>query len=184
MAGSRGYGKAKDHLRRDFQRRCAYCLLHEEKAGGDEHFEIDHFQPKTKGGLINDYRNLYWSCRGCNRVKSSWWPTPQQMSLDERFADPCAEQDYGVHFEELSSGYLRELTVCGKTHLLHLRLNRPNRLRLRIQRLTLWNRLNDVENRLARGNISADLHAFLSNMIEELKAEMSVEIPVFSPTVA
>lgn len=36
MTGRDGYRKAEPHLRRDFDYRCAYCMVHEQQVGGTE----------------------------------------------------------------------------------------------------------------------------------------------------
>jgi hypothetical protein len=58
MTGRDGYRNAREHLRRDFDHRCAYCMMHEEQAGGPDAFWIDHFHPRSKGGRVNHYANL------------------------------------------------------------------------------------------------------------------------------
>ena len=124
MRGAKGYLKAREYLRRDFNNRCAYCMTHEYEAGGPESFCINHFQPRSKGGEINHYDNLYWACRICNHIKRDHWPTPEERQRGFRFADPCQEQDYGVHFVENMQGELISLTSCGEYHIGQLRLNR------------------------------------------------------------
>jgi 5-methylcytosine-specific restriction endonuclease McrA len=107
MVGDRGYRKATDHLRRDFAFRCGYCMIHEDTSGGREHFEIGHFQPRSRGGEVNNYDNLYWACRGCNNLKGDQWPSVIQFAAGYRYADPCTETDYGHHFVEEPTGELR-----------------------------------------------------------------------------
>src|SRR5579862_4983970 len=143
MSGSDGYLKSREHLRRDFVYRCAYCRIHESRAGGAEQFWIDHFQPRSRGGAVNDYANLYWACMGCNRFKSDQWPSPAELARGYRFADPCREQDYGHHFKEDENGVLIALTACGSYHIERLRLNRPARLQARRDRLTMQRALQD-----------------------------------------
>lgn len=137
MRGRRGYLHAREHLRRDFANRCAYCLIHETQMGGSEGYWIDHFQPVSRGGALNDYANLYWSCIGCNHIKSDTWPESSLIAQGYRFADPCREQDYGVHFIEDENGKLVALTPCGEYHILYLRLNRDSRVKLRRDRAAL-----------------------------------------------
>ena len=79
MTGRRGYLKAREYLRRDFENRCAYCMIHETQGGGAEAFWIDHFKPRSKGGYVNDYNNLYWACM----------PSPPERRKGYRFADLC-----------------------------------------------------------------------------------------------
>ena len=100
MRGRDGYLKAREHLRRDFDYRCAYCMIHEQQVGGIEGFSIDPFRPRSKSGCVNDYANLYWVCMGCNRSKGDTWPTSSEHRWGLRFADPCNEPGYGIHFVE------------------------------------------------------------------------------------
>ena len=134
MIGRDGYRKAREHLRRDFAYRCGYCMLHERHGGDAGAFCIDHFQPRSKGGRVNDYANLYWACIPCNRYKGDLWPTPSERRVGRRFADPCQEQDYGIHFFENGQGMLIPQTPCGEYHAQLLRLNRPLLVKRRLER--------------------------------------------------
>lgn len=134
MTGRTGYRACKEHLRRDFENRCAYCCIHEDEAGGDEHFWIDHLKPVSKHGPVNEYDNLYWACMGCNRHKGASWPDATMSALGYRFVDPCIEQDYGAHFYEDVDGTLHPLTRPGTYHLDKLNLNRRSRKKRRRER--------------------------------------------------
>lgn len=144
LSGVNGYRKAKEHLRRDFDRRCAYCLIPESSGGGPEHFWIDHFRPLASGGPRNDYRNLYWACIGCNHIKADRWPSAAELSNGYRFADPCKEQDYGFHFEDDGSGILIPKTPCGEYHIARLLLNRQSRVQDRIRRKQLREKIEEA----------------------------------------
>jgi len=56
----------REYLLEKFQRTCVYC--------GSENvrLEIDHVQPRSKGGTMNP-NNLVLACHGCNRAK---WSQP------------------------------------------------------------------------------------------------------------
>ncbi len=189
MTGRRGYLKAREHLRRDFEERCAYCMIHETRGGGIESFWIDHFKPRSKGGRVNDYNNLYWACMSCNHIKGAVWPTSPERRKGYRFVDPCREQDYGVHFVENEDGNLIPQTPCGEYHVLKLRLNRSTRLALRRERnefaahlaeaLVLIERL---EKRTATVSCpeSADERVVIAHIqreIELMQSELAVAIP-------
>jgi len=62
------YEDHREDLRSDFVFSCAYCSTTEIEARGFG-FEIDHYQPQLHGGK-DDYVNLYWSCRNCNKKKT------------------------------------------------------------------------------------------------------------------
>jgi len=127
MAGPRGYERAKDGLRADFTYRCAYCGVREEDNGG-ENFEIDHFCPVSRGGAVNDYANLYWSCSGCNAFKSNKWPNEEMELIGVRLLDPCREWEFPQHLLEDESGILQGRTKAGRYHIDCLRLNRRSRV--------------------------------------------------------
>jgi hypothetical protein len=189
LTGRDGYLKAREHLRRDFENRCAYCMIHEQQMGGDEAFWIDHFYPRSKGGRTNDYANLYWTCMGCNRIKRDAWPTVAERRRGLRFADPCKEQDYGVHFVENEDAELMPLSPCGQYHVQMLRLNRPHRVARRRER-------NEVAAHLAEAlslieHLEQDvptlqereLIGYLRREIERLSSELAIAIPLIPPSV-
>lgn len=144
MTGEKGYELAREYLRKDFSNRCSYCMIHE-KSHSDRRkgFEIDHFKPLSENGDRNVYENLYLSCSWCNRWKSSHWPKSHETKAGMRFADPCGEHDYGVHFVENADGHLDHKTPCGEYHVRVIRLNRNTRKKLRIKRNRLILELQD-----------------------------------------
>ena len=136
MSGTRGYEKAREHLRLDFAQRCAYCGVHESHHGV-ENFEIDHFMPVSRGGGISDYVNLYWACAGCNSFKSNKWPSDILVQRGIRFIDPCDETEFPTHFAEDDGGVLIANTTAGGYHVDSIRLNRRARVHLRQSRTQL-----------------------------------------------
>ena len=44
--------------RQRFDRRCGYCGVHETETGSE--LEIDHFQPRSKGGEDDPDNLVYW----------------------------------------------------------------------------------------------------------------------------
>jgi uncharacterized protein (TIGR02646 family) len=184
MTGSRGYLRAREHLRRDFENRCAYCMIHERQADHEEGFWIDHFQPKSKGGRANQYANLYWACIACNRTKGDSWPSADQRARGFRFADPCREQDYGLHFVEDDSGYLVAQTPCGEYHIWKLRLNRESRVKRRRERSERAAKLEEalvlvrsLGNRALEPLERQALDQIIS-LLRELEAELQFAIPI------
>lgn len=158
MTGHRGYSKAKPFLRKDFEERCAYCMMGEAvHPDGDDGFEIDHFWPTSRKGDRNSYDNLFWSCAWCNRWKSNRWPTDKDVILDRRFVNPCNEQDYGDHFTELPDGTLKSSSTPGEYHIKHLRLNRDKRVALRKERDFLIAKSEEVAALLR--DVSSEPHA-------------------------
>ncbi len=192
MRGRTGYRNAEPHLRKDFGFRCAYCGIHEQAKGGPQAFCIDHFKPQSRGGPVNDYTNLYWVCIPCNMIKHNKWPTSEQFRRGYRFADPCSEQDVGVHFIESDEGLLQPLTPCGEYHIATLRLNRSWLQQHRYDRSQKWKRLNEayqLQDELKRviearptdevTRTIQRLLSFLSQEIEVLRNELSVAIPMW-----
>ena len=190
MRGRAGYRNAEPYLRRDFDYRCAYCCVHEQQMGGSQAFCIDHFKPRSRGGLVNDYTNLYWACIPCNMIKHDKWPTREQLRQGYRFADPCSEQDGGVHFVESDEGLLQPITPCGEYHVSMLRLNRPWLQKLRRERGHKQSRLNEAHQLRkeleqavkarpadATTEIRHRLLSFLHQEIEALQSELAVTIP-------
>src|SRR4029079_7155041 len=71
---------------------------------------------------------------GCNRIKGDAWPTLSERRRGRRFADPCKEQDYAVHFIENEDAELVPQSPCGELHVQMLRLNRRHRVARRRER--------------------------------------------------
>jgi hypothetical protein len=133
--------KRKDHtayrpqVREDFAQCCAYCLLPEVVARGQENFELDHFHPRAKRGIfkgdINDFYNLYYSCHVCNQNKGAHWPTEDELAAGRRFIDLCREE-FDAHFEPESDGQWRPLTIAAQYAAERLRLNGSDLVQIRV----------------------------------------------------
>lgn len=109
----------KPDLREDFYKHCGYC-------GSYDHFshtwfEVDHFVPKslfTISGKIGlcQYDNLVYSCKFCNNIKLSKWPSNDETIPninDMGFVDPCSN-DFDNQIYRTASGSIRWLTPLGK----------------------------------------------------------------------
>jgi len=121
--------------------------------GGPDHFEIDHHRPSSKFfALINDYSNLYYSCRGCNKkgAKGENWPSDDLYNAGFRFFDPIVENAYQIHMRETQSGRLVQKTNVGVYSIEILRLNRDGLLKLRRSRRTMRGMLRRELTRLLR----------------------------------
>ena len=126
-----GYRSFRPFVRADFSSQCAYCLMSEPFAGGEENFELDHFRPKKRfPDLWNDFYNLYYSCHPCNFTKLDHWPADELQSRGVMLVDLCKDE-FATHFSAEPSGELIGLTESGKYTIHLLRLNRRHLVRLR-----------------------------------------------------
>jgi len=113
------WSEHKTDLREDFNKHCGYCGSYD----GFSHtwFEVDHFVPKSqfkKTGKIGlcQYDNLVYSCKFCNNVKLSKWPSNDETIPhinNKGFVDPC-EADFDSHLYRTNDGSIRWLTDLGK----------------------------------------------------------------------
>ncbi len=107
------YQLYRDELKEDFQDICGYCGKPVVISRRD--FEIDHFIPHdTAPELENEYNNLVWSCKTCNRKKWSHWPTHDKHRHHDGqkgFVDPATDE-YNMHMERIETGQ-----IIGKTRV-------------------------------------------------------------------
>lgn len=113
------WSEHKLDLRVDFHKHCAYCGSYD----GFSHtwFEVDHFVPKSlfiKIGNIGlcQYDNLVYSCKFCNNVKLSKWPSNDESIPNvnnKGFVCPCSD-DYDSHLYRTNNGSIRWKTDLGK----------------------------------------------------------------------
>jgi hypothetical protein len=128
------YRQYKPLVREDFCECCAYCLLNEFLAGGEDNFELDHFHPRSKPTEIddvNDFYNLYYSCHVCNHYKAHFWPDDGLQKKGYRFVDPCRDE-FSTHFRAEDTGRWAPLTPAGEYSEARLRLNRTHLVEVRM----------------------------------------------------
>lgn len=172
------YEAYRPSLRRDFQYRCAYCLRHEFFFGGGEAGEIDHHRPRHSfPDLIAEYRNLYWSCRKCNAIKSSKWPSVGQTERGLRFLDPCAE-DHDDHWAVQANGTLEPLTPIGEYTLVQIRLNRTELTQFRRFLRQAKERVQAIRAALMEAGLSPDVR--LGLLAEMSAMDVLAHPPVFT----
>jgi len=129
--GQSTYAGYRTYVREDFRRSCAYCVLAEIYAGGEENFELDHFRPQSIFPEdAKSYFNLYYSCHVCNRIKHHKWPSPLLLRKGIGFVDLCS-QDFETQFRESPDGTWQGLTLSAEYTIDALRLNRPHLVELR-----------------------------------------------------
>jgi hypothetical protein len=125
------YRSFRRFVREDFRETCAYCLLEELLAGGEENFELDHFRPQVLfPDRVNDYYNLYYACHPCNRIKHGKWPSPELEQRGIGLLDLCAD-NFDMHFQELLEGTWAGRTLSAQYTIDALRLNRPHLVEVR-----------------------------------------------------
>ncbi len=109
------YHSYRSYLEKDFHYLCGYCGQHSKIIRHP--FEIDHFVPKVIDiNRKNDYNNLVFSCKTCNRNKWDIWPTnDKNMHHNEKegFIDPASEE-YDNHLKRQDDGSIIGLTDVGK----------------------------------------------------------------------
>lgn len=133
-------------LRRDFNDRCAYSMQHMDHAGGLKCMEVDHFDPRQKHDIIQDYENLLLASRHCNGNKGTFWPSEEQQKNGIRLINPCLEQDYGLHiFEDPDTSELVGATPTGDFHVSKLDLNANHLVRERRRRARILRAIANVK---------------------------------------
>jgi hypothetical protein len=133
------YPRYRLEIAEDCLHRCVYCDGHDHEVGGASVMELDHFRPSGRPefkALLNDPRNLVYSCRSCNGLKSEFWPasgTVQTFVGDDGFIDPfnldrlqyfAIRANGRIHAKKPPASYMIEL----------LGLDRPFMRRLRERR--------------------------------------------------
>lgn len=102
------YQNYRPFIREDFHECCAFCLMHELFANGEDNFELDHFKPQAHfRELIREYTNIYYTCHVCNRIKWSHWPALELQLQGFRYVDTCKEV-FSDHFVD-EAGYWKPI---------------------------------------------------------------------------
>ena len=109
------YHAYREPLKADFHACCGYC--DDPERFSDVPYQIDHFVPKAVMKTIaeNDYDNLVFACRRCNRAKWNKWPSrDENVSHDGvmGFVDPC-NPEYDRQFERNDRGEIIPTTLLG-----------------------------------------------------------------------
>jgi HNH endonuclease len=105
------------------QRRCEYCLVHENSAGFSH--QIDHIISRKHGGS-SGLNNLAYACVLCNRHKGSDIASVDGSGRTIRFFDPRRDT-WDEHFE-LDGPVVEPLTPIGEVTARVLRLNAAERV--------------------------------------------------------
>lgn len=178
----RNYTRYRALLRRDFQYRCAYCLMHEYFLGGEAGCCIDHRRPvngpNASPELLAVYSNLYWCCRECNENKGDTWPSAEQIAKGIGFLDPCEpEGDHSLHWQTLPNGDLAPLTLTGEYTIEQLKLWRPHLRHHRARIFQLQTNVRELEQLLNTRDLTATERSLVERRLEEILQWL--EPPVF-----
>jgi len=131
-------------LRRDFKDRCAYSMQHALRLGGLKCLEVEHFDPRLKKKLFQDYGNLLLASRHCNGAKREVWPKRRDQDAGLRFLNPCVEADYGVQiFEDPDTHEIYGTTPAARWHIRMLDLNAKHLIFERMERTRRLARIKD-----------------------------------------
>lgn len=118
------YHSYRPYLEDDFYGLCGYCGKHSKIIRHP--FEIDHFVPKTvDSSRINEYNNLVFSCKICNRAKWDKWPTKDKYLAHngkQGFIDPATDE-YDKHLKRDGQGNIVALTEIGKYMIKELKFD-------------------------------------------------------------
>ena len=171
----------KPYLRSLFRCRCAYCLMPDDRLGGEDGMTVDHFKSqKWYPQLIMEWSNLYYACPVCNSHYKKDHPKPEEEAEGKRFVDPCHE-DPDEHFRLVYDPDTGErcrvlpLSPHAVYTVFRLKLNRRKPLRdfwksLDHEESRLSARVNEVRERLKDCLQLIDIHG-PSEELERLRAD-------------
>ena len=166
--------KALPELMRDFGERCAYSMQHQSRAGA---LEVDHFDPRKKKDLIQQYDNLFPASRHCNSKKSDNWPNKVELTAGCRFLNPCKEMDYGEQIlEDPETWRLVGATPAAIWHIRICGLNADHLVNERAKRAKYAQQLLVTPIRVRRG------FADVGELIASLRDEVDTMIPQIPPS--
>ena len=154
----RNYRTYKKHLRKEFYRKCIYCLL-PDVLKGKKTFHVEHYLPREHfKSLENEYSNLYYCCPDCNRNKWDFYPKAVEIAASRFVPNPCDN----IMFKHLqySGAKVVHKSHAGEFTVDLLLLNDPDAVKYReavilirdsLQRClpTYQQTFKDVENKLA-----------------------------------
>lgn len=149
----------KPHLRPLFRSRCAYCLVPDDRLGGEGGMTVDHFKPQRRYPALRlSWPNLYYACSICNSHYKKDYPTPEEEAEGKRFVDPC-EEDPDEHFRLVRDRVtgdrcrVHPLSPAAEYAVFRLKLNGRKSLRdfwrcLHHEELRLLGKQNEIRQRL------------------------------------
>jgi hypothetical protein len=148
-------------------------MQHYERAGK---LEVDHFDPRRKKDLRQEYDNLFPASRHCNAKKSDHWPNQLEIAAGCRFLNPCEEMDYGEQiFENPQTHQVFGTTPAARWHIRICGLNADQLVSERAKRATYWDLM---ENNHIR--IKKIAREFIP-LVESFRSEVEKMIPRIPP---
>jgi len=165
----RHWRDAFPELLRDFGGRCPYSMQHQERAGP---LEVDHFDPRKKKALIQDYNNLFPASRHCNGKKADHWPKEAEAAAGCRFLNPCEEVDYGEQIlEDRVSHRVVGMNPAAQWHIRMCGLNAEHLVAERAKRAEYWGQLK-TKAVCVKGSLDE-----AAELIESFRKEVELMIP-------
>ncbi len=165
------YRDVLPELIRDFAARCAYSMQHQSRSGL---LELDHFDPRKKKNLIQNYDNLFPASRHCNGKKGDTWPNRGESAAGCRFLNPCKEMDYGEQiFEDPHTHELVGLTPAAKWHIRVCGLNADHLVQERLRRAKHWKTIRNKAIVVRRGIP----HQVAQELVTSFREEVELMIP-------
>lgn len=144
-------------------------MQHHSRSGS---LEVDHFDPRKKKSLIQDYDNLFPASRHCNGKKSDTWPSKLELAAGCRFLNPCEEMDYGEQIVENPQTHeLVGLTPAAKWHIRVCGLNADHLIQERRRRTEHWHTIKSCP-----VTVKGD-HFHASQLAKSFREEVELMIP-------
>lgn len=160
--------ETREQVRKLFAYRYGYCGVHEHDVGSE--LEIDHFQPRSQGGL-DDLDNLVYCCSACNLFKQGYWPAGDGSTNPRRFLHPLKDK-LEEHLVEDEDGQLRAISETGAFHLARFRLNRPQLRALRAKQRLQKELRAGISAALAKRKDLDESESELTDMLNEVWAQL------------
>lgn len=145
-------------VRARYDRRCGYCGVCEDDAGGE--LTVDHFIPVSAGGGDDD-ENLVYACFRCNLFKADFVPSDADRLNGHVLRHPLRE-DFSLHVRlEEETGRLEAVTETRRFQIRLLRLNRQALVAMRL--------------RMQFRQLLAARHILLESEVRELRAIVAAQ---------
>ena len=138
--------------------------------------EVDHFDPRKKKDLIQDYDNLFPASRTVNGKKWKHWPNKAEERAGCRFLNPCEEMDYDEQiFEDPMTHKLVGANHAATWHIRFCGLNADPLVTERAKRAKHWETLNGKP-----VNVQGDLEQ-ITEIVKGFREEVELMIPPIKP---